>query len=108
MMRYTVNLTGDAEEDIVSIHDYLEENESLQPADRTALAIFTAIGTLAEMPNRGNFPKELAAMGAAGTREIHVQSYRIFYRIEEQAVFVFAVADGRRDMQGFLYRRLVR
>ena len=33
--------------------------------------------------------------------------YRLIYRVSEQDVVVFVIADGRRDMQSLLTRRLL-
>jgi toxin ParE1/3/4 len=46
--------------------------------------------------------------GRTDFREIGHKLYRIIYRIEGDDVVVYGVADGRRDMQSFLHRRLVR
>lgn len=108
MKRFAVFLTPDAEEDIASIHDYIEEHESTARADRTAASLFAVIGTLSEMPMRGSTPREIAGWIPWDVRELHHWSYRIFYLISGSAVSVFAVVDGRRDMQDFLARRLAR
>lgn len=109
MTRYDVSLTAEAEEDIASIHDYIEQAESVERADRIAAMLFEAVGSLANMPHRGNIPKELGYFSAVeDVRELHCRSYRIFYQVIGSDVVVFAVADGRRDMQAFLHRRLAR
>jgi prevent-host-death family protein len=44
--------------------------------------------------------------------DLHVyeqtQDYRILYEVQEQAVFVHAILDGRRDLRDLLERRLLR
>lgn len=65
------------------------------------------LATLAE-PNRGNIPKELSLLGVTEFRELHYQPYRVIYIVEGQNVSIVCIADGRRNMQSFLYRRLVR
>ena len=39
-------------------------------------------------------------------REIFFKPYRIIYRVMEDNVYVLVIADGRRDMQTLLQRRL--
>jgi len=41
-------------------------------------------------------------------REAHYKPYRVIYRIVDTQVIVYCVVDGRRDMQSFLQRRLLR
>jgi toxin ParE1/3/4 len=47
-------------------------------------------------------------MGIAEYREAHFKPYRIIYRVANQAVEIYCVLDGRRDMQSLLLRRLLR
>ncbi|HSI40483.1 MAG TPA: type II toxin-antitoxin system RelE/ParE family toxin [Xanthobacteraceae bacterium] len=107
-MRYSVFLTAGAERDIADLYDYVSAHDSVESAVRLLSGLNEAVLNLAELPLRGNVPKELASIGAAGFRELHHKPYRIFYRIRGNDVFVVAIADGRRDIQSFLRSRLVR
>ncbi|MCY4059988.1 MAG: type II toxin-antitoxin system RelE/ParE family toxin, partial [Gammaproteobacteria bacterium] len=40
-------------------------------------------------------------------REVFFKPYRNIYRVVEDTVYVFVIADGRRDMQTLLQRRLL-
>ena len=40
-------------------------------------------------------------------REIFFKPYRIIYRVMGDNVYVLVIADGRRDMQALLQRRLL-
>ena len=40
-------------------------------------------------------------------REVHFKPYRIVYRVSDGAVHVLMIADGRRDMEALLQRRLL-
>jgi toxin ParE1/3/4 len=40
-------------------------------------------------------------------REISFKPYRIIYRVMAENVYVLVIADGRRDMQALLQRRLL-
>ena len=40
-------------------------------------------------------------------REIFSKPYRIIYRVMAEDVYVLLIADGRRDMQALLLRRLL-
>jgi toxin ParE1/3/4 len=57
---------------------------------------------------RGHIPPELVSIGVSQFREIRFKPYRIFYSIEQAAVTIQCVLDGRRDMQTVLQERLLR
>jgi toxin ParE1/3/4 len=65
------------------------------------------VPNLAELTDRGSYPRELAALGIHDYREIFFKPYRIIYRISGRFVYIFLIADGRRDMQTLLQRRLL-
>jgi toxin ParE1/3/4 len=66
-----------------------------------------AIESLAVFPERGPHPQELLVFGLRDFRQLVVHPYRIIYRVLGQQVFVDLIADGRRDMQTLLARRLL-
>jgi toxin ParE1/3/4 len=62
---------------------------------------------LAVMPQRGSYPRELLALGIKEYRQVFFKPYRLIYRVIGRDVVVYVVADGRRDMQSLLARRLL-
>jgi len=48
-----------------------------------------------------------AGVGLREYREIFFKPYRIIYRVMADNVYVMVIADGRRDMQALLQRRLL-
>ena len=106
-MRFDVLLTSGAENDVDSIYGYIVENHGLKRADYVVAALEKTWERLATSPTRGNYPKELVALGVHDYREVHFKPYRIIYRVAGQKVFVYCVHDGRRDMQTLLQRRLL-
>jgi toxin ParE1/3/4 len=40
-------------------------------------------------------------------RQAFFKPYRLIYRVEAGRVYVYLIADGRRDMQAILQRRLL-
>ena len=107
-MQHVVHILRDAEEDLFEIGAHVVAHDS---ADR-ALALLARIektcASLATYPNRGHVPPELERAGIAGYREVHFKPYRIIYRVEKRAVYVYCVLDGRRDLDEILQRRLLR
>ena len=47
------------------------------------------------------------ALGILEYREIFFKPYRIIYRVMDKNVYVLLIADGRRDMQTLLQKRLL-
>jgi toxin ParE1/3/4 len=107
-MSYRVALSPGASDDIEAIIRYIGEHDSDHAAQRVLSGIESSIVSLTELAERGNMPKELVAIGIRRYRETHYKPYRIIYWVEEEAVTVALVADGRRDMQRLLARRLAR
>lgn len=62
---------------------------------------------LAAFPERGAYPKELLALGICEYRQAHFKPYRLIYRVIGKQVFIYMIADGRRDMQALLSRRML-
>lgn len=103
-----VLLAEAAERDIEDIYRYIAFSDSVVNADRVLAALDDACQRLSDMPERGNIPKELVQIGITDYREVHYKPYRIVYRVIGRDVVVYCVVDGRRDMQSFLERRLLR
>ena len=62
---------------------------------------------LARFPLRGAHPRELLELGVRDFRATAFKPYRVIYRVEGKRVLVYVIADGRRDLQSLLSRRLL-
>lgn len=89
-----------------NLYDYIEFHDSPEKADYVLDKIENIFSSLANNPIRGTYPNELLAVGIREYREIYFKPYRIIYRMIEQQVYIMVIADGRRDMQTLLQRRL--
>ncbi|MBA1344372.1 type II toxin-antitoxin system RelE/ParE family toxin [Rhizobium sp. WYCCWR 11146] len=107
-MPYRVLFAEDAERDIEDLYRFIASRDGAETAERILTEIESACAELAEFPARGNIPKELAGIGISEYRELHHKPWRMIYRILGTDVVVYCVVDGRRDMQSFLERRLIR
>ena len=105
-MSYQVFLTDDAVYDLEDLYDYIESHDVPEKADYVLDKIEETFLSLVNNPERGAYPNELLAVGLREYREIYFKPYRIIYRISSQSVYVLVIADGRRDMQSLLERRL--
>lgn len=104
---YAVLMTAGAERDLESIYDYIAEFDSPANADHVLEQLLQGIHNLGRFPERGAHPRELSALGIREYRQALYKPYRIIYRILGGQVHVYLIADGRRDMQSLLYRRLL-
>ncbi|MDH6297800.1 type II toxin-antitoxin system RelE/ParE family toxin (plasmid) [Agrobacterium salinitolerans] len=107
-MPYQILFAEDAERDFEDLYRFLASRDGLQTAERLLGEIEEACMGLEEFPDRGNVPKELVGLGITEYRELHHKPWRMIYRIMGEDVIIYCIADGRRDMQSFLERRLLR
>ncbi len=106
--KYSVLLTDGAEQDLESIVDHIEEYDSPANADYVLDQVTKVAASLASFPQRGSYPKELLGLGIKDYRQVFFKPYRMIYRVLGQTVVIYLIADGRRDMQSLLARRLLR
>ncbi len=106
-MPITVFLTNNAARDLQELYDYIALHDSPQKAEYVLTQIEKIFSKLSKFPERGAHPKELLALGILEYREIFFKPYRIIYRVMNRNVYVLLIADGRRDMQTLLQRRLL-
>jgi len=106
-MPYRVLLTQDAVNDLEELDTWIATHDSPERADYVLDRISEAFQKLAELPDRGTYPKELSALGIREFQEVFFKPYRIIYRVERRKVYVYLVADGRREMQTLLSLRLL-
>jgi len=106
-MAFRVLLTDAAARDLEDIYDYLAEHDSPASANHVLDQIERVIQSLSEFPHRGHYPRELLLLGIREYRETFFKPYRIIYRVIDEAVYIYLIADGRRDMQSLLARRLL-
>jgi toxin ParE1/3/4 len=105
--RFEVVLTQDAERDLDDLHSYIATYDSLKNADRVLDRLLEVAESLSTNPERGSVPKELRSLGIQDYRQSFFKPYRVIYRIVDEHVVVYLIADGRRDVQSLLARRLL-
>jgi toxin ParE1/3/4 len=105
--KFEVLLTEGAERDLEAIYDYIAEADSAACAGGMLDGLMEAAKDLSKFPERGSYPKELVALGIKEYRQVFFKSWRLIYRTTGKQVVVYLIADGRRDMQSLLARRLL-
>ena len=106
-MAFKVLLTAGAERDLAEIVDYIAEFDSAANANRVLDKLPSVAKSLADFPDRGSHPRELLALGIREFRQVFFKPYRLICSVTGNAVHVHLIADGRRDMQALLQRRLL-
>jgi len=106
-VKFEVLLTVGAEQDLESIHDYVSEFDCVANANYVLDELMQVAESLSKFPERGNYPKELVALGIKEYRQTSFKLYRVIYRITGSQVIIYLIAEGRRDMQSVLARRLL-
>lgn len=105
--KYQVLIAEGAEQDLEAIHDYLSDFDCVANANHVLDALMEVVESLSRFTERGSYPKELVGLGIKEFRQTSFTPYRVIYRVTGSQVIIYLVADGRRDMQSVLARRLL-
>ena len=105
--KFEVLLTEGAEQDLEAIHDYISEFDCIANANYVLDELISVVESLSKFPERGSYPKELVGLGIKEYRQTFFKPYRVIYRVAGSQVIIYLIADGRRDMQSVLARRLL-
>lgn len=105
--KFEVLLTAGAERDLEAIYDYIAEHDSIPRANHVLDRLMRVVDTLSRFPSRGTIPPELSKLGIREFRQTYFKPYRVIYRTTERRVVIYIIADGRRQMQSLLARRLL-
>ena len=105
--KFEVLLTDGAEQDLEAIHDYISEFDCIASANYVLDELMEVVDSLSRFPERGSYPKELVSLGIKEYRQTFFKPYRVVYRVTGSHVIIYLIADGRRDMQSVLARRLL-
>ena len=105
--KFEVLLTAGAEQDLEAIHDYISEFDCVANANYVLNELMDVVESLSKFPERGSYPKELIGLGIKEYRQTFFKPYRVIYRVTGSQVIIYLIADGRRDMQTVLARRLL-
>jgi toxin ParE1/3/4 len=105
--KFEVLLTEGAEQDLEAIYDYISEFDCVAKANYVLDELMSVVESLSKFPERGSYPKELISLGIREYRQTFFKPYRVIYRVTGSQVIIYLIADGRRDMQSVLARRLL-
>lgn len=103
-----VFVLASAEADLQELRSYIVKNFSNATWQKTYAKLKTAIRNLATFPYAGSIPDELETLQLTQYRQIISGMNRVIYETRQDAVYIHAIVDTRRDMKSFLMRRLLR
>lgn len=107
-MLYRVLLLPEVADDLEAIYDYIATYDAPDKAVHVIKKLLEVIDSLSEFPDRGVRPRELSESEHRTCRELFFKPYRVFYGIDQDAVRVYLVTDGRRNLRDILRERLLR
>lgn len=106
-MGFEVRFSEGAERDLQEIRDCIAHPDPDAGAGHVLDRLHRLCSDLAGSPLRGAYPPALASIGIRDFRQVAFKPYLVVYRVVDRTVFIHLVADGRRDMQALLARRLL-
>lgn len=105
--KFKVNWADPARRDLLEIADFIAFDD-LATAKKIVSLIDDRVLSLQFSPKRGRIVSELAKHGINTFRELVVSPWRIVYKVDDSIVYIELVADGRRDLEDLLFRRIMR
>jgi len=105
-MTCSVRFTHAAARDLEETCDWIAEHDAPAKANHVLDRIRKVLESIATLPGRGSHLRELPAGMESNFRQLYFKPYRIIYEVAEVEVIVHVVADGRRNLQALLLRRL--
>jgi toxin ParE1/3/4 len=105
-MTYSVRMTSAAWRDLEEIYEWIAQNDCAENAGYVLDRLTEAAESIAAMPFRGSRPKELPLGVRSEYRQVFFKPYRVIYEVLRNEVVIHLIADGRRNLQSLLFRRL--
>jgi toxin ParE1/3/4 len=106
-MSYPVRITSAAWRDLEEICTWIAEHDSPGKAERVLDRLAEAAAKVGEMPHGGSRPTELPPGTEGEYRQVFFKPYRVIYEFSGSEVVILLIADGRRNLQSLLLRRLL-
>ncbi|MGA2217240.1 MAG: type II toxin-antitoxin system RelE/ParE family toxin [Terracidiphilus sp.] len=105
-MIYPIRITSAGWRDLEEIHEWIAEHDSLENADHVLDRLNEAADSIAAFPHRGSRPRELPREMEGDYRQVFFKPYRVIYEVGRNEVVIHLIADGRRNLQALMMRRL--
>jgi toxin ParE1/3/4 len=106
-MRYSVEFSTGARQDLFKIYRYIKDAGRPETAKMFSEQIAVVCSSLAENPERGHSPVELEGLSEMLCRQIIFKNHRIIYQIIGHVVIIQGIIDGRRNISEVLRQRVL-
>ena len=106
-MSHPVRITSAAWRDLEEILTWIAEHDSPVKAERVLDRLSETAAKIGEMPHRGSRPAELPPGTEGKYRQVFFKPYRVIYEFSGTEVVILLIADGRRNLQSLVMRRLL-
>ena len=98
--KYKIRLLKIAEEDFYEIIEFVAADNPTA-ADKLAIKIESNLELLSENPLLGRIPRD-KEIRSLGYRFLIIQSYVIFYTIEDKTIYIHRILHGARNYKSIL------
>ena len=106
-MRFVVEFTTGARQDLLKIYRYIKTAGSPEAAKRMYEQLSKACDSLSRNPERGNVPAEIEGLSEMLCRQIVIKNYRIIYQVIGKVVIIHGIIDGRRNIREIMRQRFL-
>ena len=105
---FKIEWTETARKDLNELTDFIAL-DSIENALIINSKLISKVESPSWSPSRGRIVLELRKFGIEYYREILIQPYRIFFKIEDKSkVVILGILDGRRDLEQILLERIIK
>lgn len=106
-MTYPARITSAAWRDLEEICTWIAEHDSPEKAKHVIDRLLEMAEKIGDMLHRGLRPTELPPGTEGEYRQVFFKPYRVIYEFSGKEVMILLIADGRRNLQSLLLRRLL-
>ena len=106
-MKYDVEFTTGAKQDLFKIYCYIKADGRPETAKRLIETLSQACDSLSHNPKRGHVPSELEGLSEMLCRQIVIKKYRIIYQVIGKVVIIHGIIDGRRNIRETMRQRVL-
>ncbi len=104
MKQYQIRITEMAAQDLENVGDYIAyELKNPSAAESTISGIRAKINSLVNFPERNELDEDEQLAGL-GVRKDYYHSYKIYYVVEEDTIYVVRILHMLVDSKAWLYR----
>ena len=106
-MKFDVEFTTGARQDLLKIYRYIKADGRSETAQQLLKTLSQACDSLSQNPKGGNVASEFEGLNEMLCRQIVIKKYRIIYQIIGKVVIIHGIIDGRRNIRETIRQRVL-